>query len=170
MNRNRVFLFLFGLLLTFTVQAQNDPAQRPSPPATATETIKGKTITIQYGQPAVKGREIWGKLVPYGQVWRAGANETTAFTTSGDVTVEGKALPAGKYAFFVVPTEKDWTIVFNKTVKWGAFSYKQDEDVLRVTVPAKQTKAPVEKLTYTISPKGDVTLAWADKQAIFRVK
>ncbi|TAE32036.1 MAG: DUF2911 domain-containing protein [Cytophagales bacterium] len=170
MNRNRVFLFLFSLLLTVAAQAQNDPAQRPSPPATATQTVNGKTITIQYGQPSVKGREVWGKLVPYGAVWRAGANETTAFTTSGDVTVEGKSLPAGKYAFFVIPTEKDWTVVFNKTVKWGAFSYKQDEDVLRVTVPAKTAKAPVEQLTYTISPKGNVTLSWADKQATFRVK
>jgi hypothetical protein len=156
--------------LSLSAYAQQDKASRPSPPAQVTATLKGKIITIDYGQPSAKGREIWGKLVPYGQVWRAGANETTAFTTSGDLTINGQTLPAGKYAFFVLPNADEWTIIFNKTIKWGAFSYKQDEDVLRVTVPVKATLAPVEKLTYTISPKGEITLAWADKQATFRVK
>lgn len=167
----RISLILFFLMtgLFAAAHAQDDKAARPSPPAQATANVKGRTITIEYGQPSVKGREVWGKLVPYGQVWRAGANETTAFTTSGDVKVEGKTLPAGKYAFFVIPSEKEWTIVFNKTIKWGAFSYKEDEDVLRVSVPARKTSAPVEKLTYTISPRGDVTLAWADRQATFRI-
>lgn len=175
MNRNSLFfallgLFLTGSCLTGSVLAQNPTAPRPSPLAQATETVKGKTITIDYGQPSVKGRTIWGELVPYGKVWRAGANETTALTLSADATVEGKPLAAGKYAFFIIPEEKQWTIIFNKTVKWGAFSYKQDEDVLRVDVPVKSTQTPVEKLTYAISPKGDVTLSWADKQATFTVK
>jgi len=165
------FMTLLTLLgLNLSVQAQDDKAARPSPPAQATATLGGKAITIDYSQPSVNGRVVWGKLVPYGQVWRAGANETTAFATSADLMVEGKPLPAGKYGFFVIPNQNDWTIIFNKTIKWGAFSYKPEEDVLRLTVPARKTSGPVEKLTYTISPKGEVTLAWADQQATFRVK
>lgn len=165
----RTVFFLALLLVAFNISAQ-DKAARPSPPAQATASFGGKTITIDYGQPSVKGREIFGKLVPYGQVWRAGANETTAFTLSADATVEGQKLAAGKYAFFVIPNEKEWTIIFNKTIKWGAFSYKQDEDVLRVNVPAQRAKSFAEKLTYEISNKGVVTLTWENTTASFKVK
>ena len=158
------------LLSGFVLLAQDDKASRPSPPAQATATVNGKTITIDYSQPSVKGRKIWGNLVPYGKVWRAGANETTAFTLSADAMIEGKKLPAGKYALFVLPNEKDWTIIFNRTIKWGAFSYKEDEDVLRVTVPVKKSKAFAEKLTYNISPNGIVSLTWENAVAEFSVK
>jgi hypothetical protein len=163
-------LILSLLFVTVVVFAQDDKASRPSPPAKATATVNGKTVTIDYSQPSVKGRKIWGELVPYGQVWRAGANETTTFTLSADATINGKPLPAGKYAFFVIPNEKEWTIIFNKTIKWGAFSYKQEEDVLRVNVPVKKSSAPVEKLTYNISPNGTVSLAWENAVAEFTVK
>ncbi|MFN3851701.1 MAG: DUF2911 domain-containing protein [Spirosomataceae bacterium] len=165
----RTVFFLALLLVVFNISAQ-DKAARPSPPAQATATFGGKIITIDYGQPSVKGREIFGKLVPYGQVWRAGANETTVFTLSADATVEGQKLAAGKYAFFVIPNEKEWTIIFNKTIKWGAFSYNQDEDVLRVNVPAQKAKSFAEKLTYEISNKGVVTLTWENTTASFKVK
>lgn len=165
----RTAFFIALLFAVFNLSAQ-DNASRPSPPAQATASVNGKTITIDYGQPAVKGREIWGKLVPYGQVWRAGANETTAFTISADATIEGQKLAAGKYAFFVIPNEKEWTIIFNKTIKWGAFSYKQDEDVLRVNVPVKNAKTFAEKLNYEISDKGVVSLTWANATANFNVK
>jgi len=158
------------LLINVILFAQDDKASRPSPPAKASATVNGKTVTIDYSQPSVKGRKIWGELVPYGQVWRAGANETTAFTVSSDATINGQKLPAGKYAFFVIPNEKEWTIIFNKTIKWGAFSYKQDEDVLRVNVPVKKSNSPVEKLTYNISPNGTVSLAWENAVAEFTVK
>jgi hypothetical protein len=167
--KNLALLFCF-LLSSFIALAQDDKAARPSPPAQATAAVDGKTVTIDYSQPSVKGRKIWGELVPYGQVWRAGANETTAFTLSADATVEGKKLPAGKYALFVLPNEKEWTIIFNKTIKWGAFSYQQEEDVLRVTVPVKKSKSFSEKLTYNISPKGVVSLAWENALAEFTVK
>ena len=163
-------LLLCFLFSGFMLFAQDDKAARPSPPATATAAVNGKTITIDYSQPSVKGRKIWGDLVPYGKVWRAGANETTAFTLSADATAEGKQLPAGKYAFFVIPNEKEWTIIFNKTIKWGAFSYKEDEDVLRVTVPVKKSKAFAEKLTYNISSKGVVSLTWENALVEFIVK
>lgn len=166
--KKSAFLFSF-LMASVILFAQDDKAARPSPPAQATGKVNGKTITIDYSQPSVKGRKVWGELVPYGQVWRAGANETTAFTVSADATVEGKNLPAGKYAFFVIPNEKDATIIFNKTIKWGAFSYKQEEDVLRVSAPLKKSKAFAEKLTYSVTPKG-VQLAWGDSVIEFAVK
>ncbi|MCU0326252.1 MAG: DUF2911 domain-containing protein [Spirosomaceae bacterium] len=165
----RTVFFIALLLAAFNISAQ-DKAARPSPPAQATATFGGKTVTIDYGQPSVKGREIWGKLIPYGQVWRAGANETTVFTLSADATVEGQKLAAGKYAFFVIPNEKEWTIVFNKTIKWGAFSYKQEEDVLRVNVPVKKAKSFAEKLIYEVSDKGVVSLTWENATASFKVK
>ena len=160
----------FFLLANIFLIAQDDKASRPSPPAQATGTVNGKTITIDYGQPSVKGRKIWGELVPHGQVWRAGANETTAFTVSADAQVEGKSLKAGKYAFFVIPNEKEWTIIFNKTIKWGAFSYNEGEDVLRVTVPVKKSNSFNEKLTYNVSSQGKVSLAWENVVVEFSVK
>jgi hypothetical protein len=165
----RIALIASFVLSTVSVFAQNDKP-RESPPATATGKVGGKTITIQYSQPSVKGREIWGKLVPYGQVWRAGANETTSIEFSDDVTLEGKPVAKDKYAFFTIPGEKEWTIILNKTIKWGAFSYKQDEDVLRVTVPVKKAKAFAEKLTYEVSNKGVVSLTWANATVEFKVK
>lgn len=104
-------------------------------------------ITIEYSRPGVKGREIWGKLVPYGLApgnrysddkpypWRAGANENTTIEFSKDVLIEGKALPAGKYSIHIIPAEKEWTICFNKDNEgWGSFKYNQENDALRVTV------------------------------------
>ena len=162
-------ILLFGLLfLGLQLSAQEKaPA---SPPATATATVAGKTVTINYGSPSVKGRKIWGGLVPYDEVWRAGANTTTSFTVSSDVTLNGQALKAGKYAFFVLPTEKEWTIIINKTIAWGAYSYKKGDDVIRFSVPVKKAKAFTEKLTYEISDKGEVCLSWENDMACFNVK
>jgi hypothetical protein len=98
----RIVGFAFiGVLLCSLTWAQADKATRPSPPATATGKIKDATITIDYSSPSVKGRKIWGGLVPYNKVWRAGANEATIFTTNKDIEVEGKKLAAGKYSLFM---------------------------------------------------------------------
>lgn len=156
-------------LIGFWVFAQNE-AIKPSPAAQVTASINGNTLTIDYHQPSVKGREIWGGLVPYGKVWRAGANETTSFSLSADAKINDKWVAAGKYAFFVIPNEKEWTIILNKTIKWGAFSYKQEEDVLRFSVPVEQLEESTEKLTYSISEKGQVSLRWAKAKASFWVK
>lgn len=170
MNAKQLLLSLACMLAAITVNAQGDPAKRPSPPAEAKATVGGKTITINYSQPSVKGREIFGKLVPYDKVWRTGANETTTIDFSDDVTLEGKPVAKGRYALFTIPTEKDWTIIINKGIKWGAFTYKQDEDVLRVNVPARKSAKFVEQMTIAISPKGVVSINWADAQADFTVK
>ena len=163
-------LFAVVLFISIGVFGQNPPA---SPPAKASETTEnGTVITINYSQPSVKGRTIGKDLEPMeGKVWRAGANEATVFETSKDVKVEGQALPAGKYAFFTIMNGDEWTLIFNKTSsQWGAFSYKEADDALRVKVKATKAKAFAEKLTYTIDKSGTVSLMWGDKQVDFKVK
>ncbi|MFD1142937.1 DUF2911 domain-containing protein [Larkinella insperata] len=169
----KLLIFTTLLMIAQGTFAQEDKAKRPSPPAQARQTVGGKTITIDYSQPSVKGRNVWdpaGKVAPAGQVWRTGANETTSIEFSQNVKLEGKAVPKGKYALFTIPGEKDWTIILNKTIKWGAFSYKPEEDVLRVTVPARKAPAFQEKFTIDITPKGVVSLAWADTSVHFNVQ
>jgi len=124
--------------------------KRVSPPATASATIKGTKVEIKYSQPSVKGRKIWGGLVPYDQVWRTGANEATTFETSQDVKIEGKTLPKGKYSLFTIPGKKSWTLIFNKKAKqWGAYNYSSSDDALRVKVKAKNSKKMSEKLQFS---------------------
>ncbi|HEU4734212.1 MAG TPA: DUF2911 domain-containing protein, partial [Kofleriaceae bacterium] len=105
-----------------------------SPAATVSQTVGLTEITVVYHRPAVNGRPIWGKLVPYGETWRAGANENTTIAFSTDVKVGGKPLKAGTYGLHMLPTAKDWTIMFSTmTAAWGSFTYDQKEDALRVT-------------------------------------
>src|SRR5262245_46923680 len=109
-------LTMTAMLFSSVLWAQN----QASPPATATGKVNGATITINYSSPGVKGRQIWGALVPYDQVWRAGANAATIFETDKDIKVEGKDLKAGKYSLYILPTEKEWTFIFNsQTGQWG---------------------------------------------------
>ena len=166
-------LFSTVLFLSLVACGQADKSKRPSPPASAKETIKsGAVISIDYSQPSVKGRTIGKDLEPMeGKVWRAGANEATVFEVSKDVKVEDKALAAGKYGLFTIVNGDEWTIVFNKTWKqWGAFSYKEADDALRVKVKGDKTKAFSEKMTFVIDKKGKVSLMWGDKQVDFKVK
>jgi hypothetical protein len=106
---------LFSVLLSNLVMAQApvDKSKRPSQPALAIGKIGSANITVDYSSPSVKGRKIFGGILPYGTLWRAGANEATIFSTDKDITVEGKKLPAGKYSFFTTPSEKKWTVFFN---------------------------------------------------------
>ncbi len=162
---------LFSLTLALTASAQQDKSQRPSPPVTASNSFGDTKVVINYGSPAVKGREIWGKLVPYGKVWRTGANEATVFETDQDAAVEGKLLPKGKYGLFTLVNGNEWTIIFNKTWKqWGAYDYKESDDVLRVKVNAGIAEPPAEKMTFNIDDNGKVTLLWGDRKVEFQVK
>ncbi len=163
---SKAFILAFvGMFITSLVWAQEDKSKRPSPPATATGKVGGATITIDYSSPAVKGRKIWGGLVPYDKVWRAGANEATIFETTKDIMVEGKSLPAGKYSLYAIPGENEWVIIFNsKTGQWGV---KNDEstteepanDVLRVTVKPEKSGTMSERMKYVVDNKG-VALEW----------
>jgi len=108
---------------------------RVSPKASVSQVVGLTEIEIEYSRPGVKGRKVWGELVPYNKVWRAGANEATVFEFESDVLIEGKKLSAGKYSFFVIPGKEEWTLIFNKVAdQWGAFEYNEAEDALRVTV------------------------------------
>jgi len=160
-------------LIAITAFGQGDKTAKPSPPANASETISsGAVVTINYSQPSVKGRTIGKDLEPMeGKVWRAGANDATVFEVSKDVKVEGKELPAGKYGFFTIMNGDEWTIIFNKTWKqWGAYSYKEADDALRVKVKSGKADPFSEKLTYAISKTGKVSILWGDKKVEFTVK
>ncbi|MDB5128143.1 DUF2911 domain-containing protein [Mucilaginibacter sp.] len=155
-------LFAFAMLFSVITFAQDKPVA--SPRDSVSGKVNGATISINYGSPSVKGRKVYGGLVPLDSVWRAGANEATVFTTSKDITVQGKKLPAGTYGFFVIPTATTWTVIFNKVAKqWGAYKYDKTKDALRVTVkPVKS--AMNERLVYKINAKG-FSLNW-DKLSV----
>ncbi len=143
------------MALTAFVVAAGFAQEKASPAKVAEGTVAGSKITINYSSPAVKGRTIWGDLVPLGQVWRAGANEATTFTTSKDITVQGQKLPAGTYGFFIIPGETESTFIFNKVAKqWGAFDYNPKEDALRVNVPSGQAPTMEERLVYEVKTDG----------------
>jgi hypothetical protein len=153
----------FGLLtLVFAMVAMLSIAQddKPSPARTAEGEINGAKITINYSSPAVKGRVIWGDLVPVGQVWRAGANDATTFETSKDIKVQGQTLPAGKYSIFLIPNEGESILIFNKVAKqWGAYSYDESQDALRVNVPSNLGSNMEERLVYEVKADG-VEMKW----------
>jgi len=166
-------LVLTGLVMSSQTQAQEDKSKRPSPPAMVKQTLaSGAVIIIDYSQPSVKGRTIGKDLEPKeGQVWRTGANEATVFETSKAVKINGKELPAGKYGLFSLYGKDNWTIIFNKTWKqWGAFSYKEADDALRVPATAQKADPFAEKMSFTIAKNGLVTLLWGDNKVSFTVE
>lgn len=168
-------LIAAGLMGTINVHAQNadDKSKRPSPPAKVTEKIKsGATLSIDYSQPSVKNRTIGKDLEPMdGEVWRTGANEATVFETDKNVTIDGAALPAGKYGLFTLFNGNDVTLIFNKTWKqWGAFKYKEGDDQLRVKTKYTTTNSSAEKMEFKINEEGTVTLLWGKRKVEFKVK
>ncbi len=166
----------------FDASAQRKKTKPDASPAASVSQIIGTDshITITYHRPGVKGREgkIYGtNIVPYGgdpMPWRAGANETTMIAFDHDVKIEGESLPAGTYGFHIIPSENEWILVFNKTAQgWGSFTYKKEEDALRVTV--KPEDAPHQEwLLYTfedLSPTSAVVqLRWESKKLRFKVE
>jgi len=172
MHRTRLLVLLCGFLMAVSLcPAQTVMLDLPlqSQHAVVTQRIGLTDITVNYHRPLVNSRQIWGKVVPYGEVWRAGANENTTVTFTDPVTIEGQQLDKGTYGMHMIPGESQWTVIFSKmSTAWGSFSYKQDEDALRVTVKP-QTAEFHEALTYDFDDvKPDsavVTLRW-DKVAV----
>lgn len=157
---NRITALFFSIALCSLVAlAQQPPSKtlRVSPYASVTQTIGINEVSVMYHRPGVKGREIWNKLVPFGQVWRAGANNATIISFSEDVTVNGSVLKAGKYSFFTIPGAAAWTIIFNSNAdQWGAYSYDSTKNVLSFTVTPEQ--APHEEwLSYSFSDLGSTS-------------
>ena len=155
---------------TFVFAQAEDKSKRPSPPAVVKTSNNGLDITIDYSQPAVKGRTIGTDIAPYGEVWRTGANEATTFTVNKDVKIEGKDLKAGTYALFTIPGKDKWTLIFNKQAKqWGAFKYDEKQDALRVDVTPKKAPVFTERMAFASNP-GQVSLMWGDTEVDFSVK
>lgn len=135
---------------------------RPSPLRTLEGTAGSSKLVIQYGAPSVKGRVIWGDLVPYNEVWRTGANESTYVDFSSDVTVEGKLLPAGRYSLFTIPKASgNWTVIFNSEwdLEHGHFQYKEENDVLRVESTPQWESESQEQLSIAIESPG-IVVRW----------
>lgn len=164
-------LALILILSITSLQAQEDKSKRKSPPATASQEIGDLNITIDYSQPSVNGRQIWGNLVKYNEVWRTGANEATTISFNKDVVVDGRALAAGKYSLFTIPNDGGaWTVIFNtESELWGAVKYNENKDALRIEVMPEEHKELVEKLQFTISEDGKVTMEWAYLSFSFEV-
>jgi hypothetical protein len=161
-------MLLLAVAAAPLVAQRADDADRPSKNGHTAGTAGGAGVVIEYGRPNVKGRAIWGALVPWGQVWRTGANEATTIAFDRDVTIDGQKLAAGTYALFTIPTEKSWTVIFNKTAQqWGAFKYDASQDALRVTIEPAAAEM-VESLEFSI--QGDkVVMRWEKLRIEFRV-
>lgn len=158
------------LLIVFFFVATISCAQE-SPREKAEGDINKVTVSIDYGAPSVKGRTVWGGLEQYGKVWRAGANDNTTVSFDKDVQIAGKKLAAGKYGFFIIPAENgEWTVIFNKkNDSWGAFSYNQEEDALRVEIKPEFVNDVQEQLLYTVDKKA-IIMAWDKARLTIPVK
>lgn len=165
---------LLILAVCVIVAAQQDKSQRPSPSAQAQcKFSDGKTITVDYSSPRMKGRKIFGDLVPYGEVWRTGANEATTFVTTASLTAEGKDISAGNYTIFTVPAQDKWTLIINKhTGEWGIPYKYESEESGRVPMSVSKTSGPVENFTISLSQSdGSCTLemSWENTQATLKL-
>jgi hypothetical protein len=146
-------------------------AQKASPAAQAQcKFSDGKTITVDYSSPRMKGRKIFGDLVPYGEVWRTGANDATTFVTTANVNVAGKSVPAGSYTIFTVPNQGSWKLIINKkTGEWG-IPYKYEADELgRVDMKVSQTPSAVENFTIAFDQGCTLTVSWENTQASVQI-
>ena len=176
MRKPAVLCFVVAAITLITVPAwAADPPRIPwvSPAATVAQTIGITDVEVSYHRPAVKGRAVWGGLVPWGEVWRLGANEATTISFSTPVKVEGHDVPAGTYALFAIPGQETWTLVLNQQAKqWGAYFYKQDQDVLRFDVKPV-AGSPTEWMAFSITPVSAdaavVEMAWEGLRVPFRV-
>jgi hypothetical protein len=167
--RKRLLASAAALLCLYFVaaaaaQQNEDKSKRPSPPGTAEVTLKGKTITIDYSRPSMRGRKIMGALVPYGKVWRTGANEATTLTTPVDLTIGGTKVPAGKYTLWTLPSAGTWKLIINKqTGQWGT-NYDPSQDLARVDMQKKALSAPVEQFTMSFAKqdedKAELNMDW----------
>lgn len=176
LHRSFLFVLLIALcsLVTTPLHAQQRGNEEPrvSPNATVSQTIGTTIVEIGYSRPQVKGRTIYGDLVPYGEVWRTGANEATTFSVSSDVKVEGKSLPAGSYSLYTIPGQDSWTIIFNNVAEQWGTQYDASKDALRVEVTPDSAPSR-EMLTFLFedvtNEKGTCVLHWAGVRVPFEI-
>jgi hypothetical protein len=168
--KKTAFGLLFILTLTAFSFAQQDKSKRPSPPAQAQCKLPdGKTITVDYSSPRLKGRQVGGEVAPFGEIWRTGANEATTFVTTANLTVEGKDVSAGNYTIFTIPAQDKWTLIINKkTGEWGIPYHYESDELARVPMQVSKTSAPVENFTISFDQSGGgctLQLSWGNTQA-----
>ena len=175
--QKRIALFtLFTMIFATLATAQQDKSKRPSPPATAQcQFTHGKTIKVDYSSPRThdpkthEPRKIYGGLVPYGQVWRTGANDATTLVTDTNLTVGGKDVPAGSYTIFTIPDQDKWTLVISKkTGEWGIPYPGEGDDLARVDMKVSQLPSPMENFTISFDQAGGnctMNLDWENTRA-----
>ena len=168
---------LSAVLATTLIAAGTLTAQekRKSPHETVSATVAGKTISISYGRPYLKGRKaVGGALVPYGQVWRMGADEATKLTTDTDLMIGDLKVPKGSYSLFILAEKDKWTLIVNKTAdQWGAFNYNQSQDLGRVPMRTNSSPSPAEQFTITLAEAQNMVtlhLAWENVEASVPIK
>lgn len=171
-----VSLTILCATLVAEAPAQAPPLALPkvSQRASVSQTIGLTQITITYDRPGINGREVWGKLVPYDAVWRAGANENTVLAVTSPVKIQGQPVPAGRYGIHMIPTAGDWTLILSREASaWGSFSYDEKEDLLRVKATPKPS-GPQERLLYTMDDPDDssviATLRWEKLAVPFKIE
>ena len=167
-----IAVLALGFSLTGRGAAQDLP--RLSPAATVAQTVGVTRIEISYSRPAVRGRTVWGELVPWSEVWRTGANEATTISFSHDVKIDGRDLAAGRYALFTIPRKSEWTVIFNRVAEqWGAFDYDAEQDALRILVKPRKVGFR-ERFQIGFPEVGTdtllVSLHWAETEVPFTVQ
>ncbi len=172
MKLNRVLSILIAIVMLIGVAVAQ--RNRVSPHETVELALNGKKITVTCGRPSMKGRKIMGGLVPFGQVWRTGADEATVLTTEADLMIGDLTVPKGSYGLFTLPSESGWKLIVNKVSdQWGAFNYDAKQDLGRVDMKAGKTSAPVEQFTITLAKAGSgatMKLEWENTSASVDLK
>lgn len=166
--KKQISLLVILLAVFFSMNLVAQEKKAASPAAKAEAAMDGVNVAINYSQPSAKGRKIMGGLVPFGEVWRTGANATTSIEFSGDVKIEGQSLPKGKYGLYTLPGEGEWVIIIIKTIDGDANKYDKANDVLRVKVKPGKTDSFVETFNIGIE-KNNVVLKWENTLVSFKV-
>jgi Protein of unknown function (DUF2911) len=171
MQKSNLLLVAFMVaILAAGIHAQEQPKAPLSPPGTASISFAdGKTVTINYSRPSMRNRKIFGGLVPYGQVWRTGANAATSLKTDANLTIGGASVPAGSYTLYSIPTETGWKLIINKqTGQWGT-DYDEKDDLARVDMKVANDATPTEQFTISFDKTGasaaTLKLDWANTTA-----
>jgi len=175
--KKNLFIAFILLAMTQWVSAQKFAKLDQSPvdiayfPSDASYKGLAPSVKVVYSRPAKKGREIFGKLVPFGEVWRAGADEETEIRFYKDATIGGTTVPAGNYSFFIIPEKDSWTFIINKqTDRWGAYSYDKNLDVVRVKVDLKKASSPIENFSISIQEGLVLQAGWDNVYAELPIK
>lgn len=157
LKRVGIIVVVLGALFYFAgMPFLKNQTKKHSPQKTTTYTYKGAELSVNYSSPSKKGRVIFGKLIPYGEVWRTGANEPTTFSNSSEIKIIDKSLPAGKYSLWTIPGEESWKVIFNEEIpEWGVTIFSGgkettrnlDKDILQIEVPVRELIEPVESFT-----------------------